>query len=61
MYFASAGASGGKLGGISQYGTLFSWCAILYATHFGFIVITGGLMALDWKDILVASNANVGE
>ena len=62
LYFASAGATGGSLAGALPYAAaLAPFLAVLYGTHLAFLLLVAGPAAgFGRRELLVASNANIG-
>ena len=62
VFFASAGAAGGAITSVFAYPALFAFLAILYVVHISLMLAVSGWksLGLTKKEILVASNANVG-
>ncbi|GMH45147.1 hypothetical protein BSKO_13104 [Bryopsis sp. KO-2023] len=60
FFFASIGASGSLKAVVTQAPVLFCFCLTQIAVHLGLILGIGKLVGLSRKDLLIASNANVG-
>ena len=63
LFFASVGnASGTVAATVASAGaaSLLAYGAILYAVHLSVVLGVGRLLRIPWPDLLVASNANVG-
>lgn len=60
IFFAVIGASANIKTVISVGPVLFVFATIILSTHLFFILLTGKLFGLDLKEILIASNANMG-
>ena len=61
FFFATAGAAGGPITSAFTFPVLFTYLAILYFVHLcGIFAVGKKVLGLSTKEILVASNANVG-
>jgi len=63
LFFASIGNSSGTIASTfaaEGAGALLTYEFILYVVHLGFIVTFGKLLKIPMPDILMASNANIG-
>ena len=60
-FFATAGAAGGAVSRAFSHPALFAYLGVLYSVHaLGMFVIGKKLLGLSTRELLVASNANVG-
>lgn len=59
-FFATVGAAGSVATVIRTAPALFVFCLIQIGTHLGIILSVGSLLSFSRRDILLASNANVG-
>ena len=60
VFFASVGANGSVAQVVRQAPALFAFAAIQVFVHLGCILAAGELFSWERKDVLLASNANVG-
>jgi uncharacterized membrane protein len=61
VFFATAGAAGGALEKAFSHPALFAYLFFLYAVHLlGMFLVGKKLLRFTTKELLVASNANVG-
>ena len=60
IFLASVGASGSILGMLQNAPFLFLFCFVQVGFHLVFCFVLGRLFGFDRRDILLASNANVG-
>mmetsp|Transcript_26001 Transcript_26001/g.49392 ORF Transcript_26001/g.49392 Transcript_26001/m.49392 type:complete len:510 (+) Transcript_26001:403-1932(+) len=60
IFFATAGASGGKLSDAFAFTPIFMYLGLLYLVHLGIMLTVWKVRDNDLAEILVASNANIG-
>ena len=60
LFFATAGAGGSIAAVISTSPTLFAFSALQIALHFAFLMAGGRALKLPYRELFLASNANVG-
>lgn len=60
VFFCVIGATGSLRAVMSQAPILFCFCLVQILVHLIFIVTVGKLAGMQRRDLLVASNANVG-
>ena len=60
VFFATVGATGSVSSVIQSAPSLFLFIFIQLATHVAFTLLIGKILFMSRKDLLIASNANVG-
>jgi uncharacterized membrane protein len=60
QFLCKVGASGSVSAVIQTAPTLFVFCTIQIAVHLGLLMGAGRLLGFTRRDVLLASNANVG-
>lgn len=60
IFFAAVGASGEVRAVISTAPALFAFCFLQIAIHLAIILAAGRALGFQRKELLLASNANVG-
>jgi len=60
LFFAAIGAAGSVSAVAKTAPSLFLFCAVQIAVHLGFALAAGRALGLPLREILLASNANVG-
>jgi uncharacterized membrane protein len=60
IFFASVGAAGSVRAVLSTAPALFAFCAVQIFAHLGIMLVVGKLTGAPLRDVLIASNANVG-
>ena len=60
IFFATVGANASIAAVVTSCPALFVFCFIQIAVHLGITLGVGGLFGFTRRDLLLASNANVG-